>query len=123
MPSMVMVCETLEEVYNLLYVLRFKGVRINLLNPTRGEENFLTDEGFKALEAIFNLRRDLTKNRGAIEISAENQIRHRQNQYVFPEGFYKMFMDYKNNGLKAEVAAKKLKIDVHKFYRLVREFS
>ncbi|MEC1722530.1 hypothetical protein [Schinkia azotoformans] len=123
MSSMVMVCATLEEVYNLLYIFRYKGVKLNLLNPIRGEEIFLTEGGFKTLEAIFNLRRDLTKNSGVIEIKAENQIKHRENQEVFPAGFYQMFIDYKNNGLNAEVAAKKLKIDVHKFYRLVREFG
>ncbi|MFG6497276.1 hypothetical protein P8610_18075 [Fictibacillus sp. UD] len=123
MPSIVMVSEDLDEVYKLLCIFRNKGVKLNLLNPTRGEEIFLTDGGFKTLEAIFNLRRDLTKNSGAIEIKAQNQIKHRESQEVFPADFYQMFIDYKNNALKAEVAAKKLKIDVHKFYRLVREFS
>lgn len=123
MPSLVMISEDLDEVYNLLCIFRNKGVKLNLLNPTRGEEIFLTDGGFKTLEAIFNLRRDVTKIRGAIEIKAENQIKHRENQEVFPDGFYQVFIDYKNNGLKAEMAAKKLKVDVHKFYRLVREFS
>lgn len=123
MPSIVMITEDLEEVYNLLCIFRNKGVKPNLLNPTRGEEVFLTDTGFKTLEAIFNLRKDLTKNRGIIEIKAENQIKHRESQEVFPAGFYQVFIDYKNNGLKAESAAKKLKVDVHKFYRLVREFS
>jgi hypothetical protein len=123
MPSIVMICEDLDEVYNLLCIFRNKGVKLHLLNPSRGEEIFLTDGGFKTLEAIFNLRKDLTKNSGVIEIKAENQFKHRESQEVFPEGFYQMFIDYKNNGLKAEIAAKKLKIDVHKFYRLVREFS
>jgi hypothetical protein len=123
MPSLVMISEDLDEVYNLLCIFRNKGVKLNLLNPSRGEEIFLTEGGFKTLEVIFNLRRELTKNRGVIEIIAENQIKHRESQDVFPEGFYQVFIDYKSNGLKAEVAAKKLKIDVHKFYRLVREFS
>jgi hypothetical protein len=123
MPSLVMISEDLDEVYNLLCIFRNKGVKLNLLNPIRGEEIFLTDTGFKTLEAIFSLRRDLTKNNGAIEIKAEYQIKHRESQDVFPEGFYQMFVDYKNNSLTAEVAAKKLMIDVHKFYRLVREFS
>lgn len=123
MPSIVMVCEDLDEVYQLLYIFRQKGVRLNLLNPTRGEEIFLTDSGFKTLEVIFNLRRDLSQNSGVIEIRTENQIKHRESKDVFPKGFYQVYLDYKRNDIKAEVAAMKLKVDVHKFYRLVREFT
>lgn len=120
MPSIVGICTDLEEAYQILRILRDKGVKLSLLNPTKGEEIFLTEGGFKTLEVIFNLRKDLPQS--VIEIKAENQFKHR-NQEVFPEGFYEVFVKYKQNELSAEVAAKKLNIDVHKFYRLVREFS
>jgi hypothetical protein len=123
LPSIVMVSADLDEVYKLLSIFRDKGVELTLINPIRGEETFLTDEGFKALQTIFNLRKDLTKNKGVIEIKAENQIKQRDSKEVFPEGFYQVFEDFKNKGLKAETAAKKLGIDVHKYYRLVREFG
>ena len=120
MPSIVAICTSLEGLHRILSIFRNKGVKLSLLNPVKGEEIFLTEGGFKTLEVIFNLRKDLPE--GEIEIKTDNQVKQR-NQEVFPEGFYLVFVEYKQNGLKAEDAAVKLNIDVHKFYRLVREFS
>lgn len=112
-------CGTISELCSLIWTCKEKG--ISLVSPDGLNVNELNSEAEKLLEFLPRFVQD---KQDEDELKKESKKTGRPQKY--PDGFWEVYHSYRYGSKEdrnSEKAAADLKIGVHTFYKLVREFE
>jgi hypothetical protein len=110
------VCISLQEIYQLVSIVRQKGATLDIVKRSSGEHFYCTDEGYHALEI-------LTKTQSNINCEPRVRVTRDPTKEKLFVDIYDMFLKYWSSEMTVKQISQELGIDEQLFYLYARSLA